>query len=291
MGTQLDFRFLAPEDDLPGPLPTVADIISSEGANMIVKRHNGDKIVRVNDHFVIKYGRHVDFLEGVNMAFVRESTNIRVPKLYAMFAEVSTDISFIVMEYIPGKTLQKCYKGLDNDQKQRIATQLRQYFDELRSLPSPKPEYFGSLDRSGLRHDLFKSLADRTFCGPFETENGIVQALVDKARYCHREMSPVYEQANFIEPALSHVFQGHKAVFSHGDFHRGNFIIQDDGGVVVIDWATAGWYPSFWEYGTAIRACIGFRDDWHAWVGKILDCFYGEWAWFHLMWENQFVAW
>ena len=288
MDTQLSFRFRAPEDRLPAPLPTVADITSSQGPDILDDRHSGVKVVRVNSHFAIKYGRLVDFLEGENMVFVRKSTKIRVPELYAMFTEVSTDIRFIVMEYIPGKTLSSCWKALDNDQKQLITKQLRHYLDELRSLPSPNPSYFGSLDGSGLRHVFFGAVdGNKTFCGPFETEDGIVQALVDKARYTRRTCDPVYEQANFMEAALLDVFRGHEAVFTHGDLHRRNIIIQGDGAVAVIDWAWAGWYPSFWEYGNAIWACLGFEDDWHAWVGKILECFYAEWAWFNLIYENQ----
>ncbi len=152
MGTQLSFCFLAAEEYLPAPLPTVADIKYSQGPSLLDDRPGGVKVVRVNSHFAVKYGRLVDFIEGVNMVFVSESTNIRVPKLYAMFTEVSTDIKLIVMEYIPGKTLLRCWEGLDHEQKQLIATQLRQGFDELRSLPPPDPGYFGSLDRSGLRH-------------------------------------------------------------------------------------------------------------------------------------------
>lgn len=290
MDTQLSFRFLAPEGDLPAPLPTVADIKSLQGPDILDDRHKGVKVVRVSSHFAIKYGRLVDFIEGENLVFVRESTNIRVPTLYAMFTEVSSDMKFIVMEYIPGKTLLSCWEALDHDQKQLISTQLRHCFDELRSLPSPNPEYFGSLNRSALRHPFFCHVGgNTTFCGPFETEDGIVQALVDKARYLRQEFDPVYEKANFLEAGLINVFRGHKAVFTHGDFHRGNVIIQDDGGVAVIDWAWAGWYPSCWEYCTAIWTCLSFEDDWHAWVGKSLDCFYAEWAWFNIVYEIHFM--
>jgi len=104
---------------------TVADIKSLQGPDILDDRHKGVKVVRVSSHFAIKYGLLVDFIEGENMVFVRESTNIRVPTLYAMFTEVSSDMKFIVMEYIPGKTLLSCWEALDHGQKQLISTQLR----------------------------------------------------------------------------------------------------------------------------------------------------------------------
>ncbi|KAH8902418.1 kinase-like protein [Coniochaeta sp. PMI_546] len=292
MDSQLTFRFRVPDEDLPAPLPTLADIKSAQGSDNldVQSRHT---IVRVNSHFVVKYGRNIEFLEGENMVFVRESTNIRVPKLYAMFAEVSTDIRFLVMEYIPGKTLGRRYKELDRNQKQLVAVQLRRYFDELRSLPCPNPAYFGSLDGSGLRHFLFDFVGrDNPFCGPFETEEGINQALADKLRHQSQYSDPGSKKADFIKAALMAVFQGHKAVFTHSDFHCGNFIIQDDGGVAVIDWALAGWYPSHWEYGTAILGCFvnGFADDWHEWVAQILECFYAEWGWFKVLLDNFLIT-
>ncbi|OIW30981.1 phosphotransferase enzyme family protein, partial [Coniochaeta ligniaria NRRL 30616] len=269
-------------EDLPAPLPTVAEIKSSHGPDVLDERSGVVKVVRVNQHFAVKYGWQVHLVEGDSMIFVAKSTKIRVPKVYAMFTEVSTNLKFIVMEYISGKTLADRWEELDQDQKQAIATQLRRYFDELRSLPSPG--YFGSIDGSGLGHPFFHPAGDDgTFSGPFETEVELLQALVAIPRHERLKSNPVYERGNYVESGLMAVFRGHKTVFTHGDLHRGNVIIQDDGGVAVLDWAWAGWYPCFWEYCTAIWACMGFRDNWHSWVAKILDPYHAEAAWFHIV--------
>jgi thiamine kinase-like enzyme len=128
------------------------------------------------------------------------------------------------------------------------------------------------------------------FRGPFETENGIIHALVDKARYSRQRFDPIYERANFFESALTEVLRDHEVVFTHSDLHPGNFIVHDDRkGVVIIDWAFSGWYPSCWENCTALFRCLDFEDDWHAWVGKILDYSYAEYAWLYLVRENQFA--
>ena len=37
-------------------------------------------------------------------------------------------------------------------------------------------------------------------------------------------------------------------VFTHGDLSSFNIVARVDGIVGIIDWETAGWYPSYWEY-------------------------------------------
>jgi RIO-like serine/threonine protein kinase len=39
--------------------------------------------------------------------------------------------------------------------------------------------------------------------------------------------------------------------FIHGDLSSLNIIVRGDTIVGLIDWQTAGWYPSYWEYTTA----------------------------------------
>lgn len=42
-------------------------------------------------------------------------------------------------------------------------------------------------------------------------------------------------------------------VFTHGDLSRLNILARGDDIVGIIDWETAGWYPSYWEYTTACQ--------------------------------------
>ena len=37
----------------------------------------------------------------------------------------------------------------------------------------------------------------------------------------------------------------------HGDLSSLNILVRGDEIVGIIDWETAGWYPSYWEYSTA----------------------------------------
>jgi thiamine kinase-like enzyme len=41
--------------------------------------------------------------------------------------------------------------------------------------------------------------------------------------------------------------------------------------VALIDWESAAWWPSYYDYSTALFGCHRFQDDWHHWLEKVLD--------------------
>jgi hypothetical protein len=53
--------------------------------------------------------------------------------------------------------------------------------------------------------------------------------------------------------------------------------------ITIIDWENAGWYPTYWESAISIYACGGWGDDWHSWVGKIMEIFYIEYGWMQML--------
>lgn len=42
-------------------------------------------------------------------------------------------------------------------------------------------------------------------------------------------------------------------VFTHGDLSSLNILVRGDVIIGMIDWETAGWYPSYWECTTALQ--------------------------------------
>lgn len=58
---------------------------------------------------------------------------------------------------------------------------------------------------------------------------------------------------------------------THNDLQRKNIMVQDDDGLVIIDWEFASWYPMYWEYSTVTWSNSGWYDDWHDYVRIILD--------------------
>lgn len=84
MPTQPEIIYEAPEDTLPGPLPTTSEILTSKVS--YIKKATGDFTVRVGTYYVVKYGissTHVR--EGENMLFVKQATTIPVPVVYKIY--------------------------------------------------------------------------------------------------------------------------------------------------------------------------------------------------------------
>ncbi|KAH6850547.1 hypothetical protein B0I37DRAFT_116541 [Chaetomium sp. MPI-CAGE-AT-0009] len=95
MAVRPTLPYFAPAELLPAPLPTVAEILASE---TFLVRYGEAPIVRVGDHYVVKYGKK---------------------------------------EYIPGKLLDQLWDKLSCSEKTNITWQLRRNMHELRSIPSP----------------------------------------------------------------------------------------------------------------------------------------------------------
>lgn len=148
--TRPSLPYYAPAESLPAPLPTVDEILKTPPEAF--GNGLGRNIYRVREHFLVKYGScfgsetDISFQEGENMLFVQQSTNIPIPKLYAMFHDEETGLDFIIQEFIPGNCLGSVWRKLDGDQRKAIASQMRRNMDELVvSLPQATTVLNGSV--------------------------------------------------------------------------------------------------------------------------------------------------
>ncbi|OIW34632.1 kinase-like protein [Coniochaeta ligniaria NRRL 30616] len=272
MATRPTLPYFAPADSLPAPLPTVAEILA-----VIPRPKPKRNVVQFGEHFVIKFGQRVRLQEGENMLFVRQSTRVPVPTVYALFHDEESGNNFIIQEYIAGSNLYTYWRGLDQSGKEAIASQLRQHLDELRSLPSPG--YFGGVWRQPIRCFYFTGTWDRDDEPPAlacDTEEQWVDELTRRAHAAgnHNKDLDLWK-----ERMLRLVLRGHSPVFTHGDLDRTNIRVRSDGTVVFIDWERSGWYPSCWEYCLATHV-DGCTDDWHHFLPRLFEQEWpGEVAW------------
>ncbi len=286
MATRVTLPYVAPAELLPGPLPTVAEILATPPLPEAI----GIPVARVGQHFVVKYGKESKILqEGENLLFVQQSTSVPVPRVYALFHDDKTDMNFIVQEYIPGRLLASCWGKLSTAEKQSITSQLRHHMDELRSIPSPG--YYGGVWRQPIQASLFaehgplgmnrRPHPDSTISGPHETEEAWTDAMwrfLDTSVESNSVFVPSF--IPFLRRPYQAIFKGHHPVFTHGDLQPVNIMLRDDGGVVIIDWEHAGWYPSYWEYCTSAMS-NHYLDDWWQWIRESLDEYFAELGWMY----------
>ncbi|EPE27100.1 Protein kinase-like (PK-like) [Glarea lozoyensis ATCC 20868] len=304
--TSVMVPYYAQPDELPCPLPTKQQIHSSE--EIFLDYGEGRKVVGFGHNFVVKYGLNVELIEGENMLFIAQlkDTSVRAPKVYALYEDPKDEMRYIVMERITGVTLLSVWSSLEAPQKEAICAKLRRSMDTLRKLPSPGG--YCSIGRRPLEDCMFwtskdsdetespveqvNGPIDTPLNGPFDTEEEVNSAMIKKYLYNNAPRG----KAVFYERALPKVLCNHPPVFTHGDLQRKNIMINripdiDKAGnvvdeeleVVLIDWEVSGWYPSYWEHSRAMQGCGRFEDDWHYWLGQILDEYLTIWAWTNMM--------
>jgi hypothetical protein len=263
-------EYLCPEKQLPGPHPTIPEILSS----LDVRRHDEERELKIVDvgPFQIKFGPNLNLLEGRNMLFVKEKRpHVGVQVVYSLLRDLKHGLNFIVMERIVGGSLlSELWPGMCESHKTQVITELGGYVSQLRSIPSPG--YFGSVDGSGLLDPTFRD-GDRP-----ERFATLDELILGHARATHLSPAEELETKNI-------VFTNPVSVFTVGVLYPKNIIVRANGELVLTAWGFAGWYPSCWEY---VRAMAGWEWSWQVldpdWLRRmdqyVMDQFVQPKSWF-----------
>ena len=118
-----------------------------------------------------------------------------------------------------------------------------------------------------LEHSSDKFKSTESYNGPFIDEDELHDYLLSPASGYRFSSTTEYiqtlEQANEIRK------YSHRITFAHGDFKAHNILVGDDGHLsALLDWESAGWYPEYWDFTTA----MGYgRSSWWSqvasWIG------------------------
>ncbi|KAL6305721.1 kinase-like domain-containing protein, partial [Sparassis latifolia] len=180
---------------------------------------------QITESLAVKYGRSVSELEARNMLYVLERTSIPIPDVHLVFKQ--GNITYIIMQFIHGPTVQNCWHMLDASQRHSVASQLVRYIDDLHcssvSAPSNKP---GPLDGGKCEGPWFTFYG----AGPFASYEELVTWLNRK-----EVLSQTKSTNSFTTDR--------PLVFTHQDLSPRNLILDDNDKLWVIDWELAGWYP------------------------------------------------
>ncbi|KAJ5087482.1 phosphotransferase enzyme family protein [Penicillium angulare] len=273
---EFPFPYYRDAGQLPGPLPDQNEI---EQETKTISRDSvfGARIVLIRDTYVVKYGSHVNENEGHALLFIEKELRIPAPRLYAMYRH-QNDV-YIVMEYMPGISLGSAWPLLTTTNKDSIARELRCIFDQIRSLPSRG--FYGSLNRGPVPHRYFYSREkDPHITGPFETAEEFAKAIALRSNSMWTESNTRSFLSDYLGRHLPRALGNYPAVFTHGDLWRENIMVKKVVSSVtnedvyevaaLIDWETAGWYPSYWEYAH-IFPLLQWTDDWPEYVERVID--------------------
>ncbi|KAI0008357.1 kinase-like domain-containing protein [Xylariaceae sp. FL0662B] len=258
--------YFAPENDLPECLPSYESIVSAKEEADLGSEHPNRQVVRIGTHFVAKYGTNVKLIEGENMMFIREFTNIPVPKVYAMYqvdlvdkdTEAKLDelpkINVIIMEYTPGNNLWDLLKHgtLSQVEQDEIAKKLDAQLTEIRSLTADRDIMYGTLGGRPYQIAWWTEQLESKWHGPLSTPTEFSEALF---------LINLPPDGNIYDVDIDGWHAGFDRLarlqdrdvpkFTHADLVPQNVIIREDGVPVLLDWEKAGWYPAYWECYTA----------------------------------------
>ena len=258
----------------PTPLPTAEEIRSSTA---IISQRTGQTITAVTPDLLVKFGRSTSEREGQTLLYLEQCvSNFPAPRLYAMYYDHG-DL-FIVMQLIPGRTLEMVWEELSEHEKDVLTARLKVAFDDLRMATCPWPNHFGAVDGGPVPHHLF-FCHDRipSITGPFSSEEHFNSGLVEQYKKILEMNERTDGKLDFYADYLGHVLHGHRSTLTHSDVQRKNIILREnvDAGAsgpgrfdpYIIDWEDAGWYPEYWEY---FAAFAGFRWE-HDWCKRFTE--------------------
>ncbi|KAH8748676.1 hypothetical protein F5883DRAFT_238911 [Diaporthe sp. PMI_573] len=164
-----------------------------------------------------------------------QTRGICIPEVYRTLQ--SGDWFYIIMEYIPGKTLQQLadQKDWGEPRQNALTNSIAMAIRLLISIPVPVGQTPGPVGGGQIRHPLFKD--DTSFCN-YSSVDKLEKHLNDAATIRDKTAPTVS-----LERSLR---------FYYSDFYASNFIFTDSGDVCIIDFDQAGFLPpSFMSFALA----------------------------------------
>ncbi|CRL23886.1 Protein kinase-like domain [Penicillium camemberti] len=178
------------------------------------------------------------------------------------------------MTRLPGTPLENSFDPLQVELEEPWLFEPKECVTSMRTWSSPYTPNQNIC--SALGTSLRSSRVPDHMMGPFTDEEELHNYLLSPASghgfHSTAEYTQALRQANKIRK------YSHQITFTHGDFKAHNILIGDDGHLSgFLDWESAGWYPEYWDFTTAMR--YGKGSWWYhvaLWIGG--DQYDGELA-------------
>ncbi|KAH7090169.1 hypothetical protein FB567DRAFT_617466 [Paraphoma chrysanthemicola] len=285
--TKLNLPYVDPDHP---DLPSVQEIDEAKKTGMISNRYSYRDVWRVGNTIVkTDWTQHL-VQEAEDLLWLRKHTNVRAPKLYAIFGrkfrcpgDVIHTKYYMIMEVLEGETLSpREWSGLNVEQRENIHASMAEQLRLLRSVPSEG--YYGRVNEQPYWPRLSLTTTDyETPHGPFKTYEDLLTAMLASAEVSAAWgvmigpgcLSPDLYEPDQIEQLevfkdKFRAFGGHEPKLTHIDPGLQNVIIRPLDGETVqaakhfevsfIDWSCLGWYPA-WMQGTIFASCYTTAFD------------------------------
>ncbi|OAR02410.1 hypothetical protein LLEC1_07986 [Akanthomyces lecanii] len=181
----------------------------------------------------VRLGRSDLLAERRNLELVLEQTDVPVPRVYDFYT--TSGFEHLVMEKMPGVTLESAWADLSSQEREDLADQVVRLVGQFRRLQSPSINA-ALLDRQPLRPGLQDS---------FE---------------CSMERMKEYtwcdSAVDYVRP-MCEALHDMPNVFTHGDLDWSNIMVLDKQVSGIIDMESSGFFPAYWEWVSVKKMAQG----------------------------------
>ncbi|KAK7040777.1 hypothetical protein VNI00_009683 [Paramarasmius palmivorus] len=223
-----------------------------EVAELILAERNGiseisftSRVVNLHDGRYVKRSekKEVLYTEAMAMEFIRTHTTIPVPRVHTVLTHGRH--AYIVMDTVPGETLQDIAFEFSLGACRNYSQQLHTIVDELRSLSLKlQPDFSVSQTQLGAgRKDIYGQWPDKSF-----SNNKLFKFNQDIPSFSSFQdlISYILPPGETLELPLDEAST--RPVLTHSDLASQNIMVDLDGNILgILDWEMFGWYPAFWE--------------------------------------------
>lgn len=235
-------------------------LLAFKATRLLTKQRHCGILFILGKRFCVKFGGQDDFSEAVTMQFIAQHTSIPVPKVYCSFKH--RGCVYIAMEVVRGHVLAHRWTLRSEESKKKILGQLKTMVKEMRSMSHPCG--------LGIANACGGSLSDGRLPGPTLRFG----PFKDVAEF-HRHLRQGWENESSQHHEVNELVDQHKALwpihFTHADLSPLNIMVRGDEVTGIIDWETAGWFPSYWEYTNTKLNIHPFWQFWDHEVDKFLE--------------------
>lgn len=203
-------------------------------------RHRNGSVLMLTKDLCVKYGTRLDLVEAQTMIYIGKHTSVPVPKVHLAFTHKRR--TYILMERIHGQPIGKAWPQRPNTSKVKLLESLKGIILEMRKLGTESPAI--SSVTGGSLYDPRMPTATGRF-GPFKNTQEFHKYLRNGIE-AHSNHNDDVNKLVSMQPQ-----EWNGPTFTHGDLSSLNVLVRGDDIVGIIDWETAGWFPSYREYTTA----------------------------------------
>lgn len=189
-------------------------------------------------------------LEEVLAMQVARAAGFPVPKVicYGDHPDTSHAPVSILMTRLPGEELGQVYETLSSEDKSSVSKELKSYLAAMREWTSP---WGGKRICSLIGTSIRSVRIPNHYAGPFESEQQLNEYLIGASWPDGFSSESAYNHAFGLAKGMDKM--SHRIVFTHGDLKHHNILVRGSRVTGFLDWESAGWYPEYWDFTTALR--------------------------------------